>query len=117
MEKPSGKYCLWLVVYKPVARIFHGGSEGGRGGAYFKNRDQKIDVGVIGHTSGEDTRPLERPGACFPGKSLKFENFKLLEMHFCVILNILQSYDADHFGSWKAHPADSPCLRAWYIYY
>ena len=38
MEKPSGKYYLWLVVYRPVARIFHGGSGGGGGGGMHTSR-------------------------------------------------------------------------------
>ena len=51
------------------------------GGAYLKNGVQIINVGMLGHASAEDTRLLGGPGACFLRKILKFEIFKLLEMH------------------------------------
>ena len=61
-----------------------------------------------------DTRQgfLGSPGKCFPGKKLlKFEIFKLLEMHwncqsyhhrviFVSLKNILRFHQADLFGSW-----------------
>ena len=42
-----------ILFFWPVARIFHGKGGGGGGGANLKNRDQKINVGMIGHASAE----------------------------------------------------------------
>ena len=36
--------------------------KGGKGGAYLKNRNQIINVGMIGHASSEDERVLGGPG-------------------------------------------------------
>ena len=54
---------------------------GGGGGAYPKNPDQIINILTINHVRAEDTRLLGGPGACTPGKMLKLEILKLLEMY------------------------------------
>ena len=52
-------------------------------GAYLKNRDQFVNVGVIGHASAEDTKVFYGGSGRgqLPRKILKFLILKLLEMH------------------------------------
>ena len=73
------------------------------GGAYLKNRNQIINVGMIGRASSEDRRAFGGPGACSLGKSLKFEVIKRLKftetVNPTIILNLLRSHHADLFGS------------------
>ena len=52
------------------------------GGAYLKNPDQIITVGMIYHVSSKDTRVLGGSSGIHPCKNLKFEVLKLLEMHW-----------------------------------
>ena len=58
---------LRLCKCRPLARAFR---EGG-GGAYLKNRDQIISVGMIGHASSKDTRVLGGSGGMLPGKNFE----------------------------------------------
>ena len=51
------------------------------GGAHPKNTDQIINIGTIGPASAEDTCKTFRRSKRCPGKKLKFEILKLLEMH------------------------------------
>ena len=60
-----------------------GGGGGGGGGdvAYLKNRDQIINLRMIGRANSEDTRILGELWACSFGKKIKFEVLRLLELH------------------------------------
>ena len=86
-------------------RSVAGNFVGGGGGAYLKNRDQIINVGMIGHESAEDIKFLGGSGGMLRRKNLRSSNcWKCTETVttlFCIILNLLRSLQADHF----AHPA------------
>ena len=53
---------------------------GWEGGTYLNNQDQIINIGMIGHASGKDTRRFGGPGGVLPRKNLKFEILRLLKM-------------------------------------
>ena len=61
-------FCRKFLLIRPVARIFHGD-------AYLKNRDQIINIGMIGHASTKDIGVWGEgegdPGACSPRKKMK----------------------------------------------
>ena len=51
--------CSCVADNKPVARM-------SRGGAYLKNRDHKVNVGMIRHASSEDASVLGGSGGMVP---------------------------------------------------
>ena len=84
------------------------------GGAYLKNWDQLINVGMIGHADVEDIRLLGGGGVWWHAPPGKIANPTITTL-ICIILNLLRSHQADLFGSWgaRAHPTHhGPCLRA-----
>ena len=93
--------------------------------AYLKNRDQIINVGMIGHASTEDTRVLRCSGGTLPDTVLEFMILKLLEMyrncqpyrhhvilyHFKPFMIISGGYCWHREGGGgRVHTANSPCL-------
>ena len=58
-----------LHCYKPLGKGGNGGGGGGGGDvAYLKNRDQIINLRMIGRANSEDTRILGELWACSSGK-------------------------------------------------
>ena len=47
---------------------------------------------MIGHVSAEDTKFLGGSGVCFPGKKIKFEILKLLEMRWNMLIQPITQY-------------------------